>query len=101
MCLQKNAQDVADKHFSRLVNGLKILLAPGLELPCDNHALIGEHGLAGHPRVGIPGQKRIQNAVRNPVGQLVRVSLGNGLGCEKMGFVKTSGGHGAHLLRSW
>ena len=43
----------------------------------------GEHRLAGHPRLGIFGQERVEDGVRNLVGHLVRMSLGDRLRGER------------------
>ena len=55
----------------------------GGDLATDEHHARGDEGLAGDPALRVVGQQRVEDAVADLVGDLVRVSLGDGLGREE------------------
>ena len=54
----------------------------GTHFSAHNHQTSGAEGLAGHLCLGVLTQKFVQYRIRNLVGNLVRVSLGNRLGSK-------------------
>ncbi len=44
------------------------------ELARDHDELVGEQGLAGYPGVRIPGEEGVEDAIRDLVGDIVRVA---------------------------
>ncbi len=54
------------------------------DLAPDHHPVGGGKGLAGHPRLRVFGQKRIEDRIGNPVADLVGVPLGNRFGGERV-----------------
>ncbi len=55
----------------------------GGDLAADQHHAGGHEGLRGNAALGVFGQQRVEDAVADLVGDLVRVSLGDGLGREQ------------------
>ena len=49
----------------------------GGDLSCDDRQPGGDHGLAGHPGLGVLGEDRVEDGVRDLVGHLVGVTLGH------------------------
>jgi hypothetical protein len=55
----------------------------GGHLTRDDHETGGQERLAGDPAVGVAREERVQHGVADRVGDLVRVTLGHGLGGEQ------------------
>ena len=67
-------------------NGLVVHQSIGGDLPGDAAEICGYQRLTSHPGVGILRQAGVQNAVRNPIGHLVRVAGGDALRSKKSFF---------------
>ena len=63
-------------------------------LAAHNHPVCGGKGFARHPRIGLFGQKCIQNCVGYPITNFIRMPLRDGLRGKYIGFAGICGGHG-------
>ena len=80
--------DIADAGARDLVDAAHILgkfrLIRQADLAADDDAVGGGEGFASDARLGLFGQKRIQNSVGNAVADLIGVALRNGFGGEQV-----------------
>jgi len=77
--IAQHVGDEADDARAHVAEDLHVARA---ELAGDDHLIAGEHRLARDARTRILGEERVEDAVRDPIGQLVRMALGNRLGGE-------------------
>ena len=64
-------------------HGLEALAAASTELAGHHHELVREQRLARDPRLRVTRQEGVEDAVRDPVSELVGVALGYGFRGEK------------------
>ncbi len=63
----------------------------GGDLAADEHHARGDERLAGDPALRVVGQQGVEDAVADLVGNLVRVTLGHGLGREEAAHSSSPG----------
>ena len=73
--------DLADRAADDLGD---VNVGRGRDLPGHHHLAGRDQRLAGDAAVGVVGEHRVEDAVRDLVGDLVRVALGDGLRGEEM-----------------
>ena len=78
--------DILDTGARDILDPAHIILQPGLvrqpHFAADHHAVGRGKGFAGNTRLGFLCQKCIKDRIRDPIADLVRVSLGNGFRCK-------------------
>jgi hypothetical protein len=75
--------NLADNWSSSSLRTVSSPPSPQAELTGENDEALGEQGLAGDLGVRIQLQAAVEYAVRDAVGQLVGMAVGDGLGCEQ------------------
>ncbi len=77
------AQQLADQWLQFAPEGFEPRLSTEPELPGEHDETLGEQGLAGDPGARVQLQAAVEHAVRDAVGQLVGMPVGDGLGCKQ------------------
>src|ERR1700722_8919780 len=75
--------DVVDRHAGEMMDQVGCDRSRATCLAGEYDAVGGDQGLAGHARVGIGAEIGVEHGITEPVGDLVGVPFGDGLGSEQ------------------
>ena len=75
--------DVVDRHAGQMGQQVGRDRGRAAGLAGEHHAVGGDQRLAGDARVGVGGEVGVQHRVAEPVGDLVGMAFGDGLGGEQ------------------